>query len=246
MKHRKDLGFSEIVANRPIPKLFIQQIRQAYKLNKKIFGCAPKKKIKIVLCHTEDEYKHASKPYYLPYSGATPFLDGRIATKSQKFLKMSQKKYQQLVINHEMTHVFYYLRTKSYDPLWFQEGLASLVGGYTITKKRFKQMVARGQVSSRILQYRYLSRNFTDKQAVTTAYFVWQTFLEYISKGKISIVVDFLKAFSENPCKRHYQMLFKRKFGKSEQCLFKDFLQDVKNLKFTTKSTTQIATHFLK
>lgn len=80
--------------------------------------------VKIVVCHTPEEWRENSKYYYLNPAG---LRDGTVVVKSPTFAKISLSSWQRIV-THELNHVYWiHLHPRGRDlsaPIWFLEGLA--------------------------------------------------------------------------------------------------------------------------
>ena len=63
----KDLKFAILKSSKKVPSKIENWIFKAYDKNVKIFGRAPSKKFKILICNSEEEWKEESKYYYFPF-----------------------------------------------------------------------------------------------------------------------------------------------------------------------------------
>lgn len=212
-----------IISSKSIQNKIKNQILIAYNKNKKIFGRAPSKKFNIIICNSEEEWKNESKYYYFPFGAGTVLRDGTLIVKEQKLLTRNNKEYQKL-LDHEMNHVFFAIIYGVTRPLWIQEGLANFVGGYPFSKKETFKKIKEKKISYKILQYRYLKKNFPDKETVKLMYSIWRYFIEFITDSNPIKIINFMNSYIKNPSKRNYDKLFYQFFRKSEKQKFEEFI----------------------
>jgi len=226
MKYHEDLGFAKIYRNLPLNNKLVNIFKKSYNLNNKFFNKKPKK-FKIYVCDNEEDFKKYSKPYYAKVTAVALGLKG-ITLKSPKFMaKSSRWKEKDFfnIVNHEMNHVFWYHICKTWSPQWFVEGLACYVGkNFNYSKRELKELVKKNKESYKILDFRYLRRNF--KSGTLVMYSIWDAFLKFIIKNySIKHIKKFICEFSLKPTLSNYKKIFKRIFGKSDRKLFNEFLK---------------------
>jgi hypothetical protein len=224
---KKDLKFAILISNKKIPHKIQEEIKRAYKKNKKIFNKSLNKKFKIFICHTKKEWKKQSKYYYFPFGAGTVLRNGNLIIKSQKYLNTNNKNYQ-ILIEHEMNHVFFALIYGVTKPVWIHEGLANFIAGYLLTKKQTLKYIKQKSINHEILQYRYQQKNFQNK-TIRLNYSIWKYFIEYLSKNNPDIIIKFMNEFIKNPTKNNYNKLFLKHFKKNPKQKFNDFLKWMDN-----------------
>jgi len=220
---KKDLNFAWLISSINVPEKTEKWIREAFEKNKKIFGRAPSKRFKVVICNSEKEWKDESKYYYLPFGSGTVLRDATFVVKEQKFLKRTDKDYKN-ILDHEMNHVFFALFYGTTKPLWILEGLAEYMGGYSKSTKEILEGIKQRKINHNILEYRYLQRNFSNKEVIRLNYEIWKKFIEFITDNNPKLIVDFMNSFTKHPTKRNYDKLFLEFFGQNQENKFKTFI----------------------
>lgn len=118
------------------------------------------------------------------------------------------------IIYHEMNHVFWAFFYKTTKPVWMQEGLACILGiSNLISKEKLAEYLTRNKCSSKILKYRYLSKDFVDYDTININYTIWMKFILFITRNNPSIIVKFMDEFKKDMTKQNYNKLFLRFFG---------------------------------
>lgn len=219
-----DLKFAVLISSKKVPIKIKNWIFNAYEKNKKIFGGAPSKKFKIIICNSDKEWKEESKYYYFPFGAGTVLRDGTFVVREQKFLKGNDKNYK-ILLDHEMNHAFFALIYGLTKPVWIHEGLANFVGGYPLSKKEILKNIKQKRINYKILQYRYLHRNFSNKKVVLLNYSIWKYFIEFISSNKPGVIISFMNKFIKSSIKADYTKLFLRYFGKNPKDKFQTFIK---------------------
>lgn len=220
----RDLKFALLISSKEIPVKTENWIFESYKKNRKIFNKTPRKKFKIIICNSEKEWKRESKYYYFPFGTGTVLRDGTFVVKEQKFLKRNDKNYK-ILLDHEMNHVFFALIYGITKPTWIHEGLANFVGGYILSKKEIIKNIKQKKINNKVLQYRYLYKNFASEKTVQLNYSIWKYFIEFVCNDNPKIIVLFMNSFIKNPTKANYKKWFFRYLGKSSRNKFKDFVK---------------------
>lgn len=231
MKYKKDLGFAAIKRDKLIDKSLEKIFSRSFEANRKLFGRKPKK-FDIIVCDTEKEFKNQAKYYYFKWATATVLRDNNLITRSPDFVekigRWKKSDFQNLMI-HEMNHVFwmdFYGLTK---PCWLLEGLACYIGrNFLLSKKDLLMLIVKHNVDHRILDYRYLERNF--KEGHYPRYPVWAGFTDFISKKYSERnLIETMDRYIKNPSLSNYKRSFEDVFGKSERYIFKEFLEYIKS-----------------
>jgi hypothetical protein len=229
MKFKEDIGIAIILRNKKIDKNIKDIFIKSYKENLKFF---PKKlsKFNIFICDNEEEYKKYARPYYTKWSVAVGLGEEGITTRSPEFIdKIGQFKIKdfQNIMNHEISHIFWFRLCHTWSPQWFIEGLACYIGNnFPLKNYELKAIIPKDKITSQILDYRYLRRNF--EKGRFPRYQIWQSFFTYIiNKYHKDSIKRFILAFSKNPTKKNYNMCFKEIFGKSDRVLFSEYLNSL-------------------
>jgi len=220
---KRAVKFAELKSSKTVSDKIKKLLISSYDKNKQLFGRAPNKKFKIVICNSQEEWKKESKYYYYPWGAGTVLRDMTLVVKGQKFLKRSDRKYKTL-LDHEMNHVFFGFFYKTTKPAWILEGLASTIEGPLLENKSLKK-VKWQNISYKILQYRYLERNFQNKKDIMFMYSVWRDFILYLTGNKPKMIVRFMDSYIKNPTKANYKKLFYKFFGGTEKEKFESFLE---------------------
>jgi|SRR3989344_767260 len=231
MKYKKDIGFATILRNKEVNNKIKNIFIKSYKINLSFFQKKPSKFI-IYLCDNEEEYKKYSRPYYSINSTAVGLGERGIATRSPEFIEENKsweaKDFQKLM-NHEISHVFWYKLIHSWSPQWFVEGLACHIGNnFFLDKIKIKEIIEKHKINYKILDYKYLRRNF--KKGHFPRYQIWQSFFSYLmSKYGKNSIKKFIFTFSKKPTKNNYLNCFRRVFGLDEKEIFKEYLTFLRN-----------------
>jgi hypothetical protein len=230
MKYSKDMGFAVIERNKPIEKGLARIFSTSFFISKKYFPASPKKFL-IFVCESEEEYKKYAKPYYSKESTAVGLEMKGITTRSPDFVgKIGHWKKAdfQNLMNHEISHIFWYQLCRTWSPQWFVEGLACHIGkNFSLSRRELKEIVGEYGVDSAILDFRYLRRNFT--KGSYPRYPVWQAFTDFLmEEHPIDDFRKFIREFSSQPTKKNYKILFKKIFEESDKNLFNKFLANLK------------------
>jgi len=137
-KVKVDLGFADLLCKKSDIAKISKIAKSAYSFNRRFFGTNIKKKFKIVICYSR---KELDKEWRGPTeSWLVACADyGRIATFPDKLIrKYSPRKdvgNLQSMLNHEISHQFYYQIAKGCKPSWLIEGLATQIDGYRLNRK---------------------------------------------------------------------------------------------------------------
>src|SRR3989338_3292575 len=224
---RQDLKFAWLVSSKEIPTKIENWIVKAYEKNRKIFGRVPSKKFKIIICNSEKEWKKESKYYYFPFGAGTVLRNGTFVAKEQKFLKRNDKNYK-ILLDYEVNHVFFALIYGITKPLWVHEGLANFVGGNHLSINEILRNIKQKGLNHKVLQYRYLNKNFPNKETVILNYSIWKYFIEFITENKTKVIIRFMNDYIKNPTETNYDKLFLMHFGKNQRDKFIDFIKWLK------------------
>lgn len=229
MIYKKDLGFAEMIRGIPITEDLVEIFKESFEINSKVFYKNPEK-FKIYVCDSENEYEEYAKPYYSKKSTAVGLGMKGIATRSPEFIERLgrwKKKDFPKLMNHEVSHIFWYQLCKTWSPQWFVEGLACYVGkNYCYSKNELRSVIERFEVDFKILDFRYQRRKFRD--GYVPRYPIWQAFFEFlVERFSLKRIEYFIKEYSENANKKNYEMIFRKIFGKTDRVLFNEFLKSV-------------------
>ena len=220
MKFSKDLGFAVVFRNKKIGNEILKAILESFRVNKKIFGSAPKK-FNVFVCDTEEEFKKHAKYWYHEKATATVLLDNTLVTRSPEFIGkkgLFKRKQFQDIINHEMNHAFLGKYYTGSSPVWLIEGLACYVG-------KFPEIPEIKKLDYSILEYRYIKKRFRKNKFLKHGF--WRGFVEYIDKKySIKKLIILMKEYGKNPVKKNYEELFLKIFKKTEKELFREFVED--------------------
>jgi len=230
MKFKEDIGIALILRNKSIDKKIKDIFIKSYKENIQFFPKKPSKFL-IFVCDSEEEYMRYSKPYYSKWSTAVGLGEIGIATRSPEFTeKIGQWKIKdfQNLMNHEISHIFWFKLSHTWSPQWFVEGLACYIGkNFPLKDNELIEIINKDEITSKILDYRYMRRNF--EKGHFPRYKIWQSFFAYLINkyGKDSIK-RFILTFSKNPTKPNYQKYFKEVFGLSDKVIFNEYLDSLR------------------
>ncbi len=227
MRYSKDVDFAVIKRNKPIDRELVKIFSKSFSMNKKYFPEIPKKFL-ILICDSENEYKKYANPYYSKWSTAVGRGMKGITTRSPDFVeRIGRWKGAdfQKIMTHEISHVFWFNLCKTWTPSWFSEGFACYIGrNFDLSKKEIEKVVKKYNVDFTILDFRYLRRNF--KKGHYPRYPIWQAFTNFlVKKYSVKNLKRFSKAFSNQPNKINYKLVFKKIFGKTDRVLFNEFLK---------------------
>lgn len=216
-----------IYRNHKITKELVSFIKEGIELNKRKFLKKPSEII-IYICDNEKEFKKYSKYYYFPHGAGTCLRTGEIILRSNDVLKRSNTSYKNLVA-HELTHSFWMQLFKVQKPVWINEGLATSIEGRLkydfLSYSEVKKQIKKKKWDEGCLKYRYLEKDFNSKWKIELFYSVWTRFLEFLCKGDLKLIINFMFEYSKNPSKSNYEKLFKKYFGNTIKIKFKEFLE---------------------
>lgn len=229
MKYTKDIGIAVILRNYEINKDLENIFKNSYNKSIKFFPKKPGKFV-IYVCDNEEDYKKYSQPYYIEWSAAVGLGEKGIATRSPEFIEKRggwKKSDFQSLMDHEISHIFWYRLCPTWSPQWFAEGLAGHIGNnFNTPDYELLNIIKRDKISSKILDYRYLQRNY--KNGPYPRFQVWQSFVNYlITNYKIRSIRNFIRDFSIDPVQQNYKDSFKKNFGSSDKELFNEFLKKI-------------------
>jgi len=226
MKYKEDLGFAIIESNKKISKSLKNIYTRAFNLNRKLFKKSPEKKFKIFICNNNREWKKKCRYYYLREGSGTVLRNGNLVIKDIDFLNKTKKDFQ-VIVEHEMNHVFYILRYHLTKPIWIYEGLAYTIAGFSYPRQELVKRINRNPV---VLNYRYLKRDFSNINKIHFMYSIWREFILYLTNNKPYLLISFMDEYIKNPVKSNYHRLFRKYFKKSEKIIFREFLLSFKHL----------------
>jgi hypothetical protein len=223
------VGFAVIKSNDPISSKFIKHLKIGFKINKSVFKKTIPK-FNIIICCSEKEFKENSKKDYEKWATAT-------VLKNKNLIIRNQKEYQRIspfkssmyfnILTHEINHIFWLSLYHKMNPIWLYEGIACYVGN-TIpwSKSDVKKMINKYHLDHSILEYRMLNRNF--KSGHIPCYPVWAHFCRYLAKRySISNVIHIMSKYVNNPTKKQFLDLFKKKTGKTYKQVFSEFVKSL-------------------
>jgi len=226
MSYSLDVKFGIIKRSKPITINLKRYVIKAFNTNKKFFGKKLSKKFNIVICDSEKEFKKESKYYYFPFGSGTVLRDGTLVVKSPELTKMNNRIYQ-ILLDHETNHVFFALIYGTTKPVWIQEGLANILTWKIFSKRKTLEIIKKKKITSNIIKYRYLYRDFSSGKQVNLMYSIWKYFIEYLTKNNPRILIKFMDAYIKKPTKYHYKKLFKRFFKKTEKEAYSEFVNSL-------------------
>lgn len=214
----------KIITRKSLHKKFVRLFDRAYNINYKIFKRKPGN-FKIIVCHTQQEFKKEAKYYYTKWGTATVLRNGNLIIKSPAISNKWKETDYPNIINHEMNHVFWTRLCNTTKPLWLTEGLACHIGK-NFSNYNLKQLTKEHKINSTILHYRYIKKKLTGH---IPFYPIWRGFTDYIIKRKGSHkVIILMDKYSKKTNKENYHKLFEHAFGSSEKELFEQFLNSIK------------------
>jgi len=213
----------EISSRKQLDNDFIKLFDTAYNINY-IFFNNPIPRFKIIVCHSNSEFKKEARYYYTKWATAIVLRNGNLVIKYPEISTKWKKSDYPNIINHEMNHVFWALLYNTTKPLWLLEGLASSIGK-NFSDYDLKKLTNDFKINSKILHYRYIKEKLAGH---IPFYPIWQGFVDYlINKFGGRKVIILLNRYSKNPVIDNYHKLFEQIFGKSERQLFNEFLKSI-------------------
>ena len=223
-----------IISSRPVDINLSRSFDKAYEANRRLFGKNPGE-FRIIICHSQEEFRKESKYYYTKWATATVLRNGKLVIKSPFMKTKWRRSYYPNIIMHEMCHVFWTRLYRTTKPLWLNEGLACHAGknfsGYDL-----KMLVGENKISSSILQYRYIKKRLTGH---IPFYPVWQGFVDHlILKNGSQEIIALMDGYSKKPDKERYDKIFRRVFGDSEKRIFNGFLMSLKRTRQNLEKRT--------
>jgi hypothetical protein len=225
MKYLTQLKFGFIYSSKKIDSKIVKFFEDAYKINSNLFN-KKYNNLKFVICNSNEEYKNESKYYYNEFGIGTVLRDGTFVVKDLSLIDCDIKYFRGVII-HEMNHVFFARKYGITKPVWIQEGLAA----YTekncfIDIKEVIKQIEKKKISSNIIKYRYMDRDFSNVDDVRLMYAIWFQFIDFlIEQTKSSkLIIDFMDKYSKSPNLETYNKVFKDKFGSNLDHKYLEFL----------------------
>jgi len=132
-----DLGFADLLCRKSDATTISRTAKSAYSFNRRFFETDIKRKFKIIICYSRKELdKEWGGPTESWLVACADY--GRIATFPDRLIrKYSPRKdvgNLQSMLNHEISHQFYYQIVKGCKPSWLIEGLATQIDGYGLNR----------------------------------------------------------------------------------------------------------------
>lgn len=176
-----------ISTSRPLSSQERRAILSALAINESFFGY-PLPHLLLVVCHSNAEWKRATKYYHFEFARGVVLRDGTVVVKSPKLAQRSITQWKKIVA-HEINHTYWAeLSPRGRDlwsPIWLLEGLACLVAKNDVVMSvREMRKAVRSLPVDSLLPYRYRASLFPDHQAVRIYYSLWCHFLVWLTSKK--------------------------------------------------------------
>lgn len=169
-------------------------LRKAHNINKKIFKISCRYKYKI--CHTDKQYKRCTGNLTDTY--AITESSGRMIFRSLPLLREARMRSDYLEVEktavHEMNHVFWIHKYRSWYPAWLSEGFACYIAqNYIMKKSKLKQVINNDTTSAVLIE----TEDEYNKLATLDNYKIWANFTEYLIDTAYSLN-DFVEKIIPN------------------------------------------------
>jgi hypothetical protein len=200
---------------------FDKSLSQAHKINTKMFGTRFDG-FEFIVCKSAEEFMKKSKSVSNKFT-AMAFKDRKIIIKNMKTILKEgrwKKEYIPKIITHEINHMYWYHIKKTWSPYWLCEGVAMHAGdNLKVDKEELQRLIKKYQVTSAILEFRYISKRF--KNGHEPRYQIWGDFTRYlINKYGLKKV---MKICLQNT-KKDYELMFRKEIG-NDRTLFNEYLE---------------------
>ncbi|MBT4165693.1 hypothetical protein HOE04_01495 [archaeon] len=216
----------EIISKGKITEKIIKICKDYYKTNKLFFN-KDGPYLKIIITNTEEEFKRLTKKFYSPWVKGVSLKGNRVILRGPELYKKTYKKFKgtqnpQLLLTHEINHIFAYQINLYRGPYWFTEGLATYVAKQIPGKSYKKSSKITKEEAKRLMFYRFMHKNL--KQDM---YVVHYKAIDYLIKkfGKKKLL-KLVNSYSRNLNKKKYLNLFNKIYGISYGDFINEFIKD--------------------
>ena len=204
--------YYEIINNNKITKDIINKCSYAYNKNKKFFG-KPCKFFKIKVANNEKDFKKLTGKWYSPWAKGISRKGEYIVIRGPKLFLQNYKKFKgtakfEMLLAHEINHIYAKHLNIYEGPYWFTEGLAMYVAGQ-IPGKAYKQKAKYTKEKvKKLMFYRLIM-----KKVSAEMYNVHYSGINYlITKFGKQKLLKLIKVYSKNMKKRTFEARFKKLF----------------------------------
>ena len=207
-----------------ITKDMINKCSYAYDRNKRFFGkdC---KFFQIKVINSENKFKTLLGKIYQPWIKGEQFRGKLIVMRGPKLYKKCYTKFggtseYQILLTHEINHIFANQLNLFKGPFWFVEGLAMYVAGQ-IPGKTYKKKInyTKGRVRY-LMFYRFIIKKLADDMYIPHYYSIKYLITKY---GKIRLM-KLISSYSKNMKKKTFENNFKKIYNISYNGYIKDFI----------------------
>jgi hypothetical protein len=217
----------EIIDNkRPVTDDVIKACARAYARNRRFFK-RDYNFFRIHIYHSEKDFRKAAKRFYQPWVKGVSFRGKKIVIRSPDFLFRNYKKFGgtpdfEMMLAHEINHLYASLLNMYRGPYWMTEGLAMYVAGQ-IPGDAYKHNInIVRKKAEKALFYRLIMRKLCMEM-----YVVDYLGIAYIIKrfGKEKLV-RLIGGYPESMKRKDFEKRFRRIFGIGYRDFLRDFISE--------------------
>ncbi|MDD5254289.1 MAG: hypothetical protein PHG05_04310 [Candidatus Nanoarchaeia archaeon] len=204
----------EILDNKnEITKDIINKCNYAYNKNKRFFGkdCSF---FRIRLANSEDEFKRLAGKFYNPWVKGVGKNGNFVVIRNIELYDKCYKKFKgtekfEILLTHEINHIYAEQLNVYKGPYWFTEGLAMYVAGQVPGKTYKKKVNLNKENIKKLLFYRLILKKINDRMYVPQYYGVRFLISEF---GKDRLV-RLINSYHKKMNKKQYENRFKEIYG---------------------------------
>jgi len=212
------------ILDEEISKDLIEKCANAYNKNKKFFQ-KDAKPFTIRIANTEAEFKKLAGKFYAKWVKGVSLKGNKVVIRSPTLFNTCYKKYKgtkdfEMLLTHEINHIFARQLNLNKGPYWFTEGLAMYVAGQIPGKTfKIKSKFTKEKIK-RLMFYRLNMKKLCNDMYIPHYYAV-EHLIKKFGKQKLLKLID---SHKKNTTKPIYERNFKRIYKTTYRELLKFFI----------------------
>jgi hypothetical protein len=235
MPSRLSAIYEIIDKDNPVSQNIIDMCANAYRKNKEFFGkdC---RHFKIRIANSEEEFKRLAGKFYHVWTKGVGRQGKFIAVKNLKMFEECYRRYGgtpdfEVLLAHEMNHVFAFQLNLYRGPYWFTEGLAMYVAGQIPGKTYRKNTAYTSEQAKKLLFYKLAIKRLSGDMYVPQYYGV-KMMADTIGKERL---LKLISSYKKGMVRKDYERNFKTIVGVP----YEKFLEQVSS--FVSQATSRSA-----
>ncbi len=224
MNKHKTRNYEIIDAENAISPEIIKKCSGAYSKNKRFFGkdC---KFFQIRIANDEKEFKKLAGKYYLKYLKGVGIKGKIVIIRSLQTYKINYKRFGgtsdfEILLAHEINHIFARQIHVYNGPFWFTEGLAMYVAGQ-VPGKTYKRKVMLTKENARFFMFYRLIMKKQSNEMYIFQYFGVKYLVDNFGKNKL---LELIRTYPEKSNKKEFENRFKKIYGITYASFLKEFV----------------------